>query len=85
VPWHPDFGDAPRYGTTRCAASIRDVLSNADWKDRVAEGLPPEYADEIPMDLLGFISALPAGAGHPKGRGRDRRLAVPLRVVASWG
>jgi glyoxylase-like metal-dependent hydrolase (beta-lactamase superfamily II) len=64
VLWHPDFGDAPRYGTARCAAAIRDVLSNADWKDRVAEGLPPEYADEIPMDLLGLIAGLPAGAAH---------------------
>lgn len=62
VLWHPDFGDPPRYGTARCAASIRGVLSQADWKDQVAEGLPPEYADQIPMDLLGLITGLPAGA-----------------------
>jgi len=62
--WHPDFGDAPRYGTARCAASIRDLLSNADWTDRIAEGLPPEYAEEIPMELLGLISGLPAGAAE---------------------
>lgn len=62
VLWHPDFGDVPRYGTARCAASLRDLLSNADWEARVAEGLPPEYADEIPMDLLGLITGLPAGA-----------------------
>ncbi|MCT9871466.1 MBL fold metallo-hydrolase [Paenarthrobacter aurescens] len=60
VLWHPDFGDPPRYGTARCAASIRDVLSSADWKDQIAEGLPPEYAEEIPMDLLGLITGLPA-------------------------
>ena len=64
VLWHPDFGEAPRYGTARCAASIRDVLSNADWRDRVAEGLPPEYAEDIPMDLLGLITGLPAGAAQ---------------------
>ena len=64
VLWHPDFGDAPRYGTARCAASIRDVLAAPDWKDRVAEGLPPEYADEIPMDQLGLITGLPADAAH---------------------
>jgi glyoxylase-like metal-dependent hydrolase (beta-lactamase superfamily II) len=64
VLWHPDFGDAPRYGTARCAASIRDVLSNPDWKERVAEGLPPEYADTIPMDLLGLITGLPADAAQ---------------------
>lgn len=59
VLWHPDFDDAPRYGTARCAASIQDLLSKADWKARVAEGLPPEYAEEIPMDLLGLITGLP--------------------------
>ena len=60
VLWHPQFGDAPRYGTARCAASIRDLLSNADWKDRIAEGLPPEYAEDIPLDLLGLITGLQA-------------------------
>ncbi len=30
VLWHPDFGDAPRYGTARCAADMRDPRSNAD-------------------------------------------------------
>ncbi|MET4637194.1 MBL fold metallo-hydrolase [Mycetocola sp. 2940] len=58
--WHPDFGDAPRYGTARCAASIRDLLSGPDWEDRIAEGLPPEYAEDIPMDQLGLITGLPA-------------------------
>ena len=62
VLWHADFGDAPRYGTARCAASIRDVLSHADWEADVAEGLPPEIADEIPLDLFGRVTALPAGA-----------------------
>lgn len=62
VLWHPILGDAPRYGTARCAASIRDVLANADWKENIAEGLPPEYAEDIPMDLLGLITGLPADA-----------------------
>ena len=60
VLWHPDLGDAPRYGTARCAASLRDLLSDSDWEARVAEGLPPEFADDIPMDLLGLITGLPA-------------------------
>ncbi|WP_248763248.1 MBL fold metallo-hydrolase [Pseudarthrobacter sp. SSS035] len=60
VLWHANFGDAARYGTARCAASIQDLLSNADWKARIAEGLPPEYAEDIPMDLLGLITGLPA-------------------------
>ncbi|GAA1813039.1 MBL fold metallo-hydrolase [Agromyces neolithicus] len=60
VLWHPAFGDVPRYGTARCAASLRDLLSNPDWEARVAVGLPPEFAEEIPMDLLGLITGLPA-------------------------
>lgn len=64
VLWHANFGDAPRYGTARCAAAIHDLLSNADWKDRIAPGLPPEYAEEIPMDLLGLIAGLPAEAAQ---------------------
>jgi glyoxylase-like metal-dependent hydrolase (beta-lactamase superfamily II) len=62
VLWHAEFGDAPRYGLARCAASIRDQLSHADWTDRIAEGLPPEYAGEIPMEMLGLITALPPDA-----------------------
>ncbi|MDF2509507.1 MAG: fold metallo-hydrolase [Microbacterium sp.] len=62
VLWHAEFGDAPRYGTARCAASIQDQLSHADWTDRIAEGLPPEYADQIPMEMLGQINALPPDA-----------------------
>jgi glyoxylase-like metal-dependent hydrolase (beta-lactamase superfamily II) len=60
VLWHATLGDAPRYGTARCAASMRDLLSNADWKARVAEGLPPEIAEEVPLDLFGRITGLPA-------------------------
>ncbi len=64
VLWHPDFGDAPRYGTAHCAASIQGVLSRSNWRDLIAEGLPPEYAEEIPMDLLCLITGLPAEAAQ---------------------
>jgi len=60
VLWHAELGEAPRYGTARCAASMRDLLSKPDWKARVAEGLPPEIADEVPLDLFGLITGLPA-------------------------
>jgi glyoxylase-like metal-dependent hydrolase (beta-lactamase superfamily II) len=59
VLWHAELGEAPRYGTARCAASMRDLLSNADWKARVAEGLPPEIAEEMGVDLFGLITGLP--------------------------
>jgi glyoxylase-like metal-dependent hydrolase (beta-lactamase superfamily II) len=64
VLWHAELGEAPRYGTARCAALMRDLLSNADWKDRVAEGLPPEIAEETPLDLYGLITGLPAGTSE---------------------
>ena len=60
VLWDAELGEAPRYGTARCAASMRDLVSHADWKARVAEGLPPEIDEEIPLDLFGLITGLPA-------------------------
>jgi glyoxylase-like metal-dependent hydrolase (beta-lactamase superfamily II) len=60
VLWHAELGDAPRYGTARCAASLRDLRSDADWQTRVAEGLPPEIAEEIPLDRFGLMTGLPA-------------------------
>ena len=72
--WHPDFGDVPRYGSARCAASIHEVLAQADWKEQVAEGLPPEHADDIPMELLGLITALPAGTARIPWDGPEVRL-----------
>lgn len=82
VLWHASFGNPPRYGTARCAASTQDLLSNADWKDRIAEGLPPEYAEEIPMDLLGLITGLPAESAQipwdgPKVRIIEHRAHAP--------
>jgi glyoxylase-like metal-dependent hydrolase (beta-lactamase superfamily II) len=62
VLWHPEFGDAPRYGTARCAAVMRAFRSDPDWRARAAEGLPPEIAAEVPLDLFGRITALPAEA-----------------------
>jgi glyoxylase-like metal-dependent hydrolase (beta-lactamase superfamily II) len=61
VLWHPELGDVPRFGTEACAAFMQDVLSDPDWRARVAEGLPPEIADEVPLDLFGLITGLPAG------------------------
>ncbi len=62
VLWHAKLGNAPRYGTARCAAAMRDLLSKPDWKDQVAEAVPPEIAEEVPLDLFGLITGLPAGA-----------------------
>ncbi|ALG12083.1 MBL fold metallo-hydrolase [Kibdelosporangium phytohabitans] len=64
VLWHAQLGDVPRYGTARCAAVMRDLLANADWKTRVHEGLPPEIAEETPLDLFGLITGLPGETTH---------------------
>jgi glyoxylase-like metal-dependent hydrolase (beta-lactamase superfamily II) len=50
--WHAWLGAAPRYGTARCAATVRVRLSDARGKARIAE--------QIPLDLLGLITGLPA-------------------------
>jgi glyoxylase-like metal-dependent hydrolase (beta-lactamase superfamily II) len=64
VLWHPELGEAPRYGTDRCAAYMRDLRSDADWKARVAEGLPPEIADETPLELFGLLTGLTTGTAQ---------------------
>lgn len=74
VLWHPALGDAPRYGTARCAASIAAVLSAADWQAEIAEELPPEVADEVPMELLGLITGLPAGTVQVPWKGPSVRI-----------
>jgi glyoxylase-like metal-dependent hydrolase (beta-lactamase superfamily II) len=51
---------APRYGTARFAATVRERLSGPDAMARVAAVLPPEIAEQIPLDLLGDITGLPA-------------------------
>ena len=57
--WQAELGEAPRYGTARCAAQIRGLLSNAEWRGVVAQRLPTDF--EVPLDLLGLITGLPAG------------------------
>jgi glyoxylase-like metal-dependent hydrolase (beta-lactamase superfamily II) len=59
--WHAGLGAAPRYGTARCAAAARDQLSDPRAKTRIAAQLiPPDIAEQVPLDLLGLIAGLPA-------------------------
>jgi glyoxylase-like metal-dependent hydrolase (beta-lactamase superfamily II) len=62
--WHDRLGASPRYGTARCAATVRDRLSDAGAKARVAALIPPDIAEQVPLDLLGRIAGLPAEATH---------------------
>src|SRR4051812_360575 len=59
--WIDGFGDAPRYGTARCAATAHAKLPDAAARARVARMIP-EDAAEVPLDHIGIISGLPDGA-----------------------
>jgi glyoxylase-like metal-dependent hydrolase (beta-lactamase superfamily II) len=74
VLWHAELGEAPRYGTARCAAFMRELLSHADWKARVAEGLPEEIAEEIPLELFGRIAGLPPETAQVPWDGPEIRI-----------
>ena len=61
--WHAQFGDAPRYGTARCAAAIDARLADPDWKAFVAGMIPADIVDQVTLDgLFGRITGLPADA-----------------------
>jgi glyoxylase-like metal-dependent hydrolase (beta-lactamase superfamily II) len=62
VLWNADLGDVPRYATARGAAEIRAFLADPQWRDQIAEELPPEI--EVPLDLLGLVTGLAAGAAQ---------------------
>ncbi len=72
--WPAGLGAAPRYGTARCAATVRDRLPDAAAKARVAGMLPPDIADQVPLDLLGLIDGLPAGTTRIPWDGPDVRI-----------
>ena len=62
--WHAELGAAPRYGTARCADFLRELRADAGWRTRVAVGLPPEIADDVPLDLFGLVTGLPPGTSE---------------------
>ncbi|HEU5393125.1 MAG TPA: MBL fold metallo-hydrolase [Streptosporangiaceae bacterium] len=73
--WHAGLGAAPRYGTARCAATVRERLPDAAAKARVAQHLiPPDIAGQVPLDLLGLITGLPAGTARISWDGPQVRI-----------
>jgi glyoxylase-like metal-dependent hydrolase (beta-lactamase superfamily II) len=72
--WHPRLGAAPRYGTARCAATVRDRLSDAGAKARIARLIPPDIVERVPLDLLGLITGLPAETVRIPWDGRQVRI-----------
>jgi glyoxylase-like metal-dependent hydrolase (beta-lactamase superfamily II) len=72
--WHAQLGTAPRYGTRRCAATVRDRLSDPQAKARVAELIPPDIAEQVPLDLLGLITGVPADMARIPWDGPEVRI-----------
>ena len=73
--WHARLGGAPRYGTARCAATVRDRLSDPGAKARIAEQqIPPDIAERVPLDLLGLITGLPAETAQIPWDGPQARI-----------
>lgn len=74
VLWHRSLGDAPRYGTARNAASIAEFLTHPDWQEQLVEGLPPEIIGQVPTELFGQITGLPADTTSIPWRGPAVRI-----------
>jgi glyoxylase-like metal-dependent hydrolase (beta-lactamase superfamily II) len=55
--WHPRLGDVPRYATARCATTAAERLSGDVAAIAKAVGVP----EQVPLDLLGQVTGLPAG------------------------
>jgi len=75
VLWHADLGDVPRYATAENAESMRRLLAQPDWEAQLADALPPEHADDVPRDLFGLLTPLPAAADRLPWDGQ------PVRIV----
>ncbi|MGX5681015.1 MBL fold metallo-hydrolase [Schumannella luteola] len=60
--WHPALGAAPRFATAVGARVLADFLATPDWREVIVDFLPPEHLDEIPLDSLAGLTALPEGA-----------------------
>jgi glyoxylase-like metal-dependent hydrolase (beta-lactamase superfamily II) len=73
--WHARLGAPPRYGTARGAAFVRDRLSDPGAKARIAAQLiPPDIAGQVPLDLMGLITGLPAETAQIPWDGPEVRI-----------
>ncbi len=58
--WHSRFGDVPRYATAAGA------LAAGEARER-AQAMAAESASDIPLELIGLVTALPADGGPVPG------------------
>lgn len=82
VLWHARLGAAPRYATSLGAADMAGLLADAAWKDQVGAVLPEDIAAEIPMDLFGLVTGLPAGTAQIPWDGSSVRIIEHRAHVA---
>ena len=64
VLWHAELGEAPRYGTARCAASVRASAVERGLEGRRSPRSYRRRSPRVPLDLLGLITGLPAEAAQ---------------------
>src|ERR1700751_2175842 len=58
--WHSRFGDVPRYATAAGARAANQARERA-------QTMAAESAPGIPLELIGLVTALPAGGGPVPG------------------
>jgi glyoxylase-like metal-dependent hydrolase (beta-lactamase superfamily II) len=66
--WHDRFGTPPRLATALGATTVRERLSNGIDAQRF--GIP----DDVPLDLLGQVTGVPADAGRLPWDGPEIRI-----------
>ncbi len=68
--WDDRLGAAPRYGTALCASNAREQLSEGVAQIAQGAGIP----EQVPLELLGLITGLPAGLSQIPWDGPQVRL-----------
>ena len=58
--WHPRFGDAPRYATPDNAHTASEARERA-------QAMAAESATDVPLELIGLLTPLPADGGPVPG------------------
>jgi glyoxylase-like metal-dependent hydrolase (beta-lactamase superfamily II) len=72
--WQAELGSAPRYATARSAGIVQARLADPEFTTRVTTLIPPDIADQVPLELLGLVTGLPVGAARIPWDGPEVRI-----------